>query len=735
MRNKWIERVFRCILPAFFAAVLLSGCTKPEAYSQPEGTERPAPETVRIDIFDPSPTTEPVFELETYAVSDQKGLYDLLPVLGEEGQTLLHAGFTKAGKIRLLSAAPDRGGLVIEDFDLRTGLRSSVYSGNMDDQNWNPDDYGIEGIDPPLLYDYDTGELILFSSDCASFERYSVKNRALGGLRWDGQSLLFFDIVADRLSRAEPGKKETVLIETDYHFRIDSLLSVSEDGRYASLLATDNYTGASGTLLFDLADGSVSGWTEGETYLCFSEKGYSTVCRAYDWEGERNITTMTFRIADTLSSGEIHETRYEKEDFYPLIAAVPGGYLIENWDTGYALYKADASGQRISGIEFPMEQYVQEGEAYLAGMQRQEPGQQEEPKGVGVVWDDIDDDWSVYANPQTYLENASDGRFVLTTIRFGEETGHLLLWDSEQGEIVSDHGITMAEPLFEPVQTVRADYGEFQERVASIRDKYGVTVLLGEEADLKIGTHTTTVLPVGKNPEGISLALDSIESALSQYPPGFFGILSGGETGRVVVELCGTIRAAGEDSLDYPSALTCTIGEIRLLALDAAYLPEMRYTVFHEIAHMIDDRLESEAWAEDDPFWSEEKWDALNPDGFSYYYAYNDENGELYDLNGSVRYTEQDKDYQKKKKTAEVYFIDTYSKTFPTEDRAVLMGTLLTDNTKDELLRCPHILEKLEYYSEAIRQYFDPDGTLWKEPTIWERRIEELKSGAARKAA
>ena len=735
MRKNLTKNIYRSAISFCMLSALLMGCAKTEPSPVITATEELQKQTDRIETVTPAPTEESAFDLEAYAAEGQEGLYDLLPVLEKEGQTLLHAGFTKTGKIRILSADPSQNSLVIEDFDLKTGLRSALYSGNLGDQNWNPDDYGTEGIDPPLLHDYDAGELVLFSPDCTSFERYSVKNRPLDGFRWDGQSLLLFDIVAGRLSKAEPGKPETVLIETDYHFRIESLLSVSEDGRYASLLATDNYTGASGTLLFNLAEGSAFGWTEGETYLYFSEKGYSTVCRVDDWEEERYITTLIFRIADELSSGEVHETRYEREDFYPLIAAVPGGYLIENWDTGYALYKTDASGQRISGIEFPIEQYVQEGEAYLAEMKQQALLQQKEMEEDREDLRDVDGDWSVYAAPQTYLENASDGRFVLTAIRFGEKTGHLLLWDSEQGETVSDPGITMAEPMFEPVQIVRSDYGYFQERVTAILERYAITVLLGEEADLKIATHRTTVAPIEENTEGISLALDALESALSEYPPGFFGILSGGEAGRVVVELCGTIRAAGGDSLDHPSALTCSIGEIRLLAFDVAYLDEIRYSVFHEIAHMIDDRLESEAAMEDDPFWSEEKWNRLNPDGFSYYYAYNDENSEPYDLTGSVEYTEQDMDYREKKKTAKVYFIDTYSKTFPTEDRAVLMGTLLSDGTKDELLKCPHILEKLEYYSEAIRQYFDPDGTLWPEPTKWEQRIEELKSGAAKKAA
>lgn len=721
MRKEWKKRIFACALPAFFSAVLLAGCAKTEPVSADPETERPAAETERAGTVTPAPSEEPLFSLDSFAVEAKEGLYDLLPVLTGEGQILRHAGFTKEGKIRLFFAD-----MRIEDFDLATGIRTVMHEGDAEGDT----DYSVEGADPPLLYDYDEGDLILFSPDCVSFERYGVSDRSLNGFRWDGKQILFFDSAAGKLIRASLSEPEEVLFETDYRYQIHHLLSVSEDGRYASLLATDNYTGSSGTILADLMTGSLLGRTGGETYLCFSEKRYATLCRIYNWNEEGNSTRLIFRTADTPDSEEVHEVLYEKEDFYPLVGTVPGGYLIEDRDDGYTLYRADASGQRTVKIEFPAELYTEEASAPFAGMSPSEPeGPETAPE------DDADADRSTCAMPETSFRDASDGRYVLTEIRFGEKPAHLLLWDSEQGETFSDPGMTMSEPLFEAVRTARTDYGEFQERVDAIRERYGITVLLGEEADLKFSTHVTTPVKIGENAGRIDAALGILESAFSEYPPGFFQKLAGGETGRIVVELCGIIRAADGSSLDYPSALSRSVGEIRLLAFDLNYLAEMRYTVFHEISHMIDDCLESEAAAEEEPFWSEETWNGLNPEGFAYYNAYNDENGEPYDLTGSSEYTEQDVDYRKKKMTSKVYFIDIYSKTFPTEDRAVLLGTLLSDDSRDELLSCPHILEKLEYYSEAIRSCFDPDGTLWPEPTIWEKRITELKSGAAEKAA
>lgn len=737
MRAERKKRVLRSAALAFLSAILLFGCSAVRNPAEAPETEQPVERTESAAPAASAPAEKPAFSLEDYAVAGQTGLYDLFPALETEGKSLLHAGFTKEGKIRLFFAVPSGNDLCIEDFDLKTGRGTAVYSGNPGDPDESCYDYEIEGIDPPLLYDYNTEELYLFSRDCSSFERYPVRNRLLESFQWDGQSLLFFDADAEKLIRTEPGKKETVLFETGYQYGIHSLLSLTEDGRYASVLATDYYTGSSGTLLIDLTEGSAIGWLDGETYLRFSEKGYSALSRLYDGEADGSRTELIFRTADMLSSDENHEVRCIREDPITQILPVYGGFLAESWDLGYALYRFDASGQNMARIDLPAEQYAGEAGSFF-GESREPDSAGEEPETEGqCLVDPIDiyDGWSVYVTPQIDWKNAGDGKYILIGFDFGQDIRHLLLWDYGQGETSSDPGMTMNEPLFEPLSSVRADYGEFASRVETIRKRYGVAVLLGEEADLKIATHTTSVAPVAENTEAIGLALDILESVLSEYPEGFLEELSGGETGRILVELVGTIRAADGYSLDFPSALTCPIGNMRLLAFDVNYLSEMRYTVFHEIAHMIDDCLEEKAAQEENPFWSEEQWNQLNPEGFSYYDAYNDENGEAYDLIGSEQYTENDPDYLQGNDPGAVYFIDVYSKTFPTEDRAVLMGTLLNDETKDELLSCPHILEKLNYYFKAIRHSFDPDGTLWKEPVKWEQRFRELETEGRQNAA
>ena len=61
--------------------------------------------------------------------------------------------------------------------------------------------------------------------------------------------------------------------------------------------------------------------------------------------------------------------------------------------------------------------------------------------------------------------------------------------------------------------------------------------------------------------------------------------------------------------------------------------------------------------------WNVSDWNALNPKKFSYYYAYNDQKGNPYDVVGSTKYTAQSSDYLKKHKSKSVYFANVYAKT------------------------------------------------------------------------
>lgn len=68
-----------------------------------------------------------------------------------------------------------------------------------------------------------------------------------------------------------------------------------------------------------------------------------------------------------------------------------------------------------------------------------------------------------------------------------------------------------------------------------------------------------------------------------------------------------------------------------------------------------------------------------------------------------------------------VYFVDSYSRTFASEDRARIMEFFMTrDDDAQELIKSPAIKKKLQHMSSAVRSVFDTSG--W-ENVRWERLL------------
>ena len=72
----------------------------------------------------------------------------------------------------------------------------------------------------------------------------------------------------------------------------------------------------------------------------------------------------------------------------------------------------------------------------------------------------------------------------------------------------------------------------------------------------------------------------------------------------------------------------------------------------------------------------------------------------------------------------DVYFIDPYSKTYPMEDRALLMENLLAGSSPySYCFSGEHVQEKLSWYFRFLRDTLD-SGT-WPASTAWENALRE----------
>ena len=192
--------------------------------------------------------------------------------------------------------------------------------------------------------------------------------------------------------------------------------------------------------------------------------------------------------------------------------------------------------------------------------------------------------------------------------------------------------------------------------------------------------------------------MDVLELAFANYPEGFFRQLPYGDLLQIRIELVKNLR--GQDNMDtHPTSIGGFAQEASdhyLIVLDSLSLDTQ--TVYHEFSHVIDKRLEWDAILRPQAQFSEETWLSLQPEGFRYAESYIDMPDAIaaYENSG--------------------YFVSLYAMTFPTEDRATLMSTIMSDKTV--LQENPGMAEKMRYYAACIRDCFDTEG--WPETTLWE---------------
>lgn len=317
---------------------------------------------------------------------------------------------------------------------------------------------------------------------------------------------------------------------------------------------------------------------------------------------------------------------------------------------------------------------------------------------------DLTSDW-VYCESQQQFWGRG-----LISLWLGDECSYLL-WDfvDEEPEQSEPRTLTRYEPVV-------YDMGEMSQRAAELSEQYGIEIHVGQAVtaapfpDYTLSACTST--------ENISAGLDVLEEAFSVYPEGYLEQLGGDSIREICFYLSGTMTPNDPAvSIENPAGLSCQINGMELIALNVeGYIRSQ--DVIHELNHVLDHWLWEEAVLD------EEVWSAMNPEDFDYYNAYVDENGTSYEFSGSTTYTTWD-DPAYEGQVDTIYFVDPYSTTYPTEDRARLMEYLLMDPESyvPSLYESVHVQEKLAYYFQCIRQIFDTTG--WPEETLWESRLAE----------
>ncbi|MBR1845805.1 MAG: hypothetical protein IJ792_04315 [Oscillospiraceae bacterium] len=299
---------------------------------------------------------------------------------------------------------------------------------------------------------------------------------------------------------------------------------------------------------------------------------------------------------------------------------------------------------------------------------------------------------------------------TLMTAWVGEEQ-HYLLWDYRELTPTAIEPVELTEYVLPEPATPES----LTERARALEETYGIQIHMGQDIDAPYPDYT---LSACEDVDQIDRMMDVMEEAFSLYPEDYFEQLGGSGIRGFSFYFSGAMTPIDPSvSISNPAALTCLVDGVELLAFDITGYITVQ-DVVHELTHVLDH------WLWEDNVLDEEVWSSMNPEGFSYYYAYIDPNGDSYEWSGSSEYTTNDSAWYDGD-TDSVYFIDAYSTTFPTEDRARLMEYLLSDVDygPPDYFASDHLQEKLTYYFQCIRTKFDT--TNWPEQTSWEQMLSE----------
>lgn len=295
------------------------------------------------------------------------------------------------------------------------------------------------------------------------------------------------------------------------------------------------------------------------------------------------------------------------------------------------------------------------------------------------------------------------GYAVLADNQYELNAYSLYLWDFRQSPQAASTGAQQAT-----ISQLRA---QNDAQAQEISQKYGLALHTRQDG-ARFFNDTYYALPLDEEP-ALAHALSSLDKTLSQLPPAILRE-AGGSPG---VYLSGPIRAKAPEGLRAPGAFTAMGENGGYIALDIS-TPEGVRTLAHELMHLLEGRLAMSEGAQGQPMLDD--WLLLCPPGtpdHGYFFSYHDEEGlEISDTRFTADAPEAWDD------PGSIWFIDAYSRTFPTEDRARIFESLfLAGDTPPEALNSPRLLRKAQYLAAILREGFP---SLKLAPTLpWERHI------------
>lgn len=287
--------------------------------------------------------------------------------------------------------------------------------------------------------------------------------------------------------------------------------------------------------------------------------------------------------------------------------------------------------------------------------------------------------------PEAGIRDAADGGKGIVWLLDGENT--LYRWDTKalpSGDETVYTGIfyTRSNPDLTGI-------ARCQELARQIGEHHGIEVLVWEDAieaqpwDYRLTEEYQ--VPV------LLEQLQLLKGRLDNFPEGFLAQLSPGLTICLVQDISG---AGEETALEEASGIQFWEEDHAYIALSTVHCTEGG--LYHELCHVFDTRVIAKSSAYD-------QWEELNPNGFRYDYDYA---------------KNADRNAGEYLRDAERCFIDTYSMSFPKEDRARILEYAMTSGNA-HYFQSDVMQAKLRQICIGLREAFglkkSPDTFLWEQ--------------------
>ena len=276
----------------------------------------------------------------------------------------------------------------------------------------------------------------------------------------------------------------------------------------------------------------------------------------------------------------------------------------------------------------------------------------------------------------------------------------LLAWSWERESWILCRWDTNACPSGDPAVYTHTYYSRSNPDLAGIArcqalaleigQKHGVQILVWEDALEMVpwDYRMTEEYYVPRLEEQLRL----LDQRLGNFPEGFLTQLA--ETGSgLTVCLVRQIQGAEGVAVEAASGIQYWLEDRPCIALTTS---ATEGSLYHELCHVMDTRVFAHSNAYD-------QWEELNPSGFKYDYDY------------AANATRNAGEYLR---DAERCFIDTYSMSFPKEDRARVLEYAMTPG-KEEYFQSKGMQAKLKQICLGLREAFglkkSPETFLWEQ--------------------